>query len=232
MKKLIAVLLLSALALSVCSCSQDAINDTIGDTINDAINDTIDQAISNTVDNIKENIEKKISRGTVEGNVYKSDFSGITFTKPDDWKFHTDEEIAANMNISAEMLGQDKFSEAIASAASMMDMQSSNPLTGDNISIIYENLALSGNQNITLAEYLEVTKSQFAALEGFNYEFQNDFTKTLGNHEYRGAIHEANYNGVKLTQSSYFRKEGDYMVVITITLTSLDSFEEIEKMIS
>lgn len=232
MKKLIAVLLLSALALSVCSCSQDTIDNTLGNAIDNAISDTIDNAISNTVDNIKENIEKKISRGTVEGNVYKSEFSEITFTKPDDWKFLTDEEIAANFNIGAEMLGQDKFSETIASVTSLMDMQASNPLTGDNINIVYENLAITGNQKITADEYIEITKSQFASLESFNYEFKNDFTKTLGNHEYRGAIFEANYNGIKLTQGCYFRKIGDYMVVITITLTSLESFEEIEKMIS
>lgn len=47
---------------------------------------------------------KKYARGTVTGNVYHSDFAELTFTKPDDWTFATDEEIAKMLGVGLEMM--------------------------------------------------------------------------------------------------------------------------------
>ena len=36
---------------------------------------------------------KEFSRGVITGDVYESEYSGLRFTKPADWKYYTDDEL-------------------------------------------------------------------------------------------------------------------------------------------
>ena len=70
---------------------------------------------SKTPDNSQtEETGKTLSRGTIVDDVYTSEFMGVSFRKPKGWVYSTDEEIAAVMQIGADLLNTDEFLEQAA----------------------------------------------------------------------------------------------------------------------
>lgn len=162
---------------------------------------------------------KTVSRGTIEGNVYTSEFIGVSFTKPDLWVYSTDEEIAAAMQIGAELLDAENFAEQAEKMNNVYDMMVRDMLTGNNINIVFENLKASGSSNITEEQYIEVAKAQLKEQASMlNYVFGEAEKCKLGEQEFYRLPAEGGYSGVSFEQRIYIRKEGTYMIVITLTL--------------
>lgn len=162
---------------------------------------------------------KTLSRGTIVDDVYTSEFMGVSFRKPKGWVYSTDEEIAAVMQIGADLLNTDKFLEQAAKMNTVYDMMVKDPLSGNNINIVFENLKLSASSNITVEQYIEVAKKQLidqAPMLG--YKFGESEKCKLGEQEFYRVPAEGEYSGVKFNQRLYMRKEGTYMIVITLTL--------------
>lgn len=187
MKKLTALLLAFVLILSFAACGSD------GDT------------------------EKELARGVIDGDVYKSDYTGLQFTKPAEWVYSTDEEIAAAMNIGAEALG-DQFAETLATLTTVYDMMVIDPTTGTNVSIAYENLTLSGAADMTNEEYLEAMKTQMAAVESMQIVFGEPGTVSLGDGEYLRVLCTTTLNEMSVEQVYYLRNIDGYMNFIIVTL--------------
>lgn len=164
----------------------------------------------------------KVARGTVNGNVYSSEFSGITFTKPDSWVFATDEEIAQTLNIGADMLDQNNFEKAVSEAASTYDMMVTDPATNSNVQISYENLAVTDSEDMTVDEYLDTFKKQLDAQDVIDYEYVGSEKTTLCGEEYTCITLNATYNGVKMVQACYARKIDNLIVNVIITAVNTD----------
>ena len=55
--------------------------------------------------------QKAFSRGRIEGRVYESDFLSLRFTAPEGWRYASDEELAARMGLSLDIIGEDVFGD-------------------------------------------------------------------------------------------------------------------------
>ena len=119
----------------------------------------------------------EITRGKIEGNVYTNEVLGFKLTKPDSWMYYTDEEIAQSVNLSADMLKEDKFKDSLKDNASLFDMMVIDTLTGTNINMGYENLSKSFASNITIDQYIDVLKKQFADITAMTVVFFKENSK-------------------------------------------------------
>ena len=181
--------------------------------------------------NGNENAANALSRGTINGDLYSSEFIGLNFTKPKGWIYSTDEDIASMMQISSELLQTDKFVEQVAKMSTVYDMMAKDPLSGNNINVVFENLKVSGSSNITVEQYIEVAKKQLiqqAPMLG--YKFGEAEKCKLGELEFYRVPADGSYSGVQFNQRIYMRKEGTYMIVITLTLFDKTDGATIEKM--
>lgn len=173
----------------------------------------------------------EVSRGVIEGDVYKSEFIGIEFTKPESWIYSTDEEIAEALNMGADFLVEDKFKEAIENSDSVYDMMVKDSITGTNINVGVENLARTLSTNATEKQYLDALKSQLSEVSSMEVIFPEEYDSAkLGDTEFTRAICEAKVMGVTMTQAHYVRKVDGYMCYVVVTVVKGYTVEDIEAM--
>lgn len=195
MKKVIALVLTFALALSLCAC------------------------------NLGEIVNKEISRGVIDENGYSSDYLGLRFTAPEGWVYATQSELSALMGEAVDITDQNKL---FTELQLVYDMMVQDLLTGSNVIIIYENLAVSGSEDITVEEYVEITKQGLTSVDMFTYTFNDEATVTLGDVDFTRVTVTCEYNGFTMEQAYYIAKLGSYMASISVTVTDGTSIETIE----
>ncbi len=168
----------------------------------------------------EEPINKSLSKGVIDGNVYTNEYIGLTFTKPDSWIYSTDEEISEIMGATYDLVDSSDYEAAVSNLVSVFDMMARDPETGNNANIVFENLSLSSSEDITVDEYIEISKANLTeALADFSFTFDNTETVTLGGVEFTKLKCNATYMGVmNMNQFMYCTKLGKYMVVISVTI--------------
>lgn len=168
----------------------------------------------NATEQLKETLNARITRGTINGNVYQSDFTGITFTKPDHWRYLTDEEIAEAVNIGKEALEVNAFENTVLEYSSVYDMAVINEKTAQNLIVGYENISLTFGKSISEEEYYEFLKE---GLEGSGFESTNKMEYVLlSGEDYLKVSFLGVSNGVEIENTSYLRLVGDIMTFITV----------------
>ena len=188
-----------------------------------------------------ENEDGAFSMGTVNGKVYSSDFSGVTFNLPDNMVFADNDEIMSLMDISGEVLG-DKAAALmeISKKATIYDMLARDVVSGDNIQVMYENLSLYGQSVADAYDidmYLQAVTKQFAALEssGIKVTQKGKSDIKLGGQDFTKVELETYYETYDFTatQAYYIKKIDDYMLSIVITLgvdSTADGLETYESL--
>lgn len=224
MKKLLALVLSLVLMFSLVACGS---NDTNTDDENkDSVVETKDDNESIELDVAT----KAFSRGEVDGDTYKSSFSGLEFTKPSDWVFSTDEELMALIDAGSEYTGVDSsdFEELVESGFAVYDAAAVS-ITGSSVMIGFENLETTSNEDATEAEYLDVMNQQ---LESVGYTMEDSESVKLGEKKYLKSVGTVSLSGVEFTQAYYVRKIGKYISFVIITLTDGTEVAEMEAMFS
>ena len=212
MKKILTLTLVLAMSLSLISCS--LIPSDIGGQNDDGKGST-----------------PVLSRGTIEGNVYTSEYLGVSFTKPESWVYSTDEEIAAAVNMGVDMFINENFKDALENNLSIYDMMVIDSVTRSNINVGFENLAKSFSSNITVDQYIESLKSQLAQISSMNVTFpESSKTVKLSGTEFTKLQCTTTTQGITFTQVYYLRKVDKYIGFIIATIPSGYSVEEIEAM--
>ena len=169
--------------------------------------------------NAKEVINKSLSRGVVDGNVYTSEYIGLTFTKPDTWVYATDEQMNELMGASAELMGQTDYEAAVSDLLSIYDMQVTDPATNNNINIVYENLKLNGNESMTEEQYIEFVKQNLGSIAELTYSFGEIENATLGGVEFKKILCDVDYSGIiSMKQVMYIKNIDGFMCGITVTI--------------
>ncbi len=205
MKKLTAILLIVVMSATVfCACDHDG-------------NDS-DTSV--------------VERGVVSDNTYTNGSLDVTFTKPANWIFYTDDEIAQLMNISAELY-KDKNLLQSAKITSVIDFMAIDPATNDNVNMTVENLAPSGNADMTVETYVEIVKNNLKTqMSGATYTFNPMTTVTLGKVEYVKVAATCTMQGTTMTQNFYIKKVGSYMISITATSVDQSKADGFERLFS
>lgn len=235
MKKWIAIFLTAAMLICCTSCNMGNIADAVSDAVSEGVSEgmeDINEAVSEGVSNVAEEVNKEITRGTIDGNVYHSDYSGITFTKPDEWVYSSDEQIAEIMNVGKEVLDTNSFQDMALEMSSVYDMAVTDNATGTNMSIFYENLALSNSSDITESEYSDVMMEQLTLQTAMTSEVIDQTTVTISGNEYLRVTCNVDYSGIAMTQVYYLRKIDSFMNGIIVTLIGDYTTDDIEAMFS
>ncbi len=207
MKKIISLLLIAVLAAALlCSCNLDDVAGEIVDSIT-------------------------VKRGVADAESYTNESIGITFNKPADWVFYTDEQIAEIMNISKDLFKDENLLES-AEITSVIDFMAVNATTGDNVNLSIENLLASGNGLMTVEEYADASKNILLTQSGLTYTFGNNEKVTVAGEEYLRITAMTTVNGASMTQYMYLRKCGTSMIVFTATSMSGAEPETFEAMFS
>lgn len=211
MKKFLAILLALVMLVSFAACSAE-----------EAVKDLAE--ISN----------KKITRGTIDGNVYSSEYAQFTFTKPDDWNYSTDEELAALINSSSDMISASSFEKTLADAGSVYDMMAKDDVTGSNIMVMFENLTVTNaGRSVTAEEYLDILKENLAGqTTDMTYNFMAQEDVTIGGNEYLKATFTVTIATSILSQVYYMRAIDNVMCVIISTPANGVTAEDIEAMLA
>ncbi len=165
---------------------------------------------------------KELTRGTVDKNVYTSEFAQITFTAPEGWEYADDESLAELMGVAAEALSNSelKVSKEILESRTIYDAMAINPMAA-NVIFMYDNLGASlGTLAITEQRYLEIMKDNLQTANLQTYVFEDIREEKAGAHTCKAMYAQSPDFG--LWQLYAVRRIGKYMHCIIVTSTSKD----------
>lgn len=173
-------------------------------------------------------------RGAWDGTVYTNDFTGITFTAPEDWLVLSDEDLAKAVGIGTEGMtvrGEEMSPEMLAQST-IYDACVASVVTGTNIIFALENLTANHPMGtmITPEAYFTATKALIEENYPDAYTFGEPYPLTVGGQEY--LLMEIIPPESGQTQLFMVRKVNNYMILNTITLLGGDSADDIIAMFS
>lgn len=180
-----------------------------------------------------ESSDGSFTLGTVENGVYTSEFSGLSFTAPDNMSFASEEEILEMMNLGADLLDDsrvDLYME-LAKQTTVYDMVASDPTTGDNVMVMYENLSTYGSSaDYDVDTYVAALEAQMdmMASSGLTYTKKSSGTVNLSGMDFAKVEFEATYDtyGYTTTQTYYVAKQDDYIIAVITTLGMMSDVED------
>lgn len=216
MKKIIALTLAALMLICFTACG-----------VKDAVNDAVEGAI----ENMAEKANEDITRGAVSGNTYTSEYSGISFTKPDTWTYSDDETLASLLNQSMDSIDMNDISKTLAESGTVYDMMVSDAETGSNLMVLYENMDVTNAGNAMSAqEYLDTLKTQLPAQSGMDYEFMIEETVILSGNEYLKGTFTLTVDTMIISQIYYLRAMDNVMCCLISTPVNGVTAEDIEAM--
>lgn len=167
-----------------------------------------------------------LSRGAWADNVYTNETANLKLTLPEGWVAATDEEIAAIMGISVDMLSEAgvPVSEEMLDLQAITDLLIQNPETGSNLIVMFEKPVVVGG-SLTAEGYLEALAGQLESAGVADYTFGDPYTETVCGDEY--AVLRAEAADMGLVQYYYSRTLGDHMVNLIVTVMGDDAVENV-----
>ncbi len=178
----------------------------------------------------------EFERGTIENNVYTSDFANLKFTAPEGWEFANDEYIASMMGIGLDVIDKDDdLTKAMLEQASIYDAMCMEESTGKNIIIMYENVAkeVPNPDSFTVDDYLDSVEQQFDTMANVTVTSNSDRENvTINGEDYIKKDIHMSYDemGVEVNQVYYVRKIGNYMLgIIASSGNTADDMSVYEK---
>ena len=161
--------------------------------------------------------------GTSSEDGYYSDYIGLEFVPQGSMVMSTEEELYEAMGLGAEFVGIDKEKYDWATVGNTYEMMATDITTGSNVIVMAEKLAL---KNITMDQYVEALKLQFAAVDAMKVTFDSVEEVTFAGQTYTRIDISNEVSGMTIKQVMLLRKIEDRMIAITIT-AMVDRDEEI-----
>lgn len=176
----------------------------------------------------KANEEKELIRGACVAHIYASEYANLMFSAPESWQYASDTEMAEIMGVGMDVLEDSdrNLNEQLLELKVIYDMMAVNSITGSNVSVLYENLALSlGGLRMTEEEYLDTCKENLESMQTMEYKFGGVTELQIGTDTYKAFVAEIPDLGV----SQYYcaRKVDKYMLCVIITLFGEDDIDTI-----
>ena len=203
MRRFLTAIIAIIMVLTLCGCGESSSDNTGA---NGAVtNESVSSEKVPTIESIK---------GTYNGDVYENGYMGYKFTKPSDWTYSTEEEIAAMFENSG--LGDTDFCD-------MLVLDSS---TGNNINILY-----SIASDINLEDYLVQSENEIKQIGenlGMTSTFSSHESVKLGNIDCMRVEIESDIQGTKMYQACYAAYADGVLMNVTITVndgTPIENFE-------
>lgn len=176
----------------------------------------------------EQNTENNLYRGTINGNTYKSSATGLTFTKPDGWNYLSDEELANKINVDVKELADNIFPTTADRVPAVYDMWATDPETGVNISVAYENMYVTASVAMTTDEYMEMLEGAFQNTQGTTLLEKS--TVKLSGQTYKKAIFKTETSSTSTRSIYYLKGMGKFMNIVLVTVPSGVSSPDVEKL--
>ncbi|MBQ7999870.1 MAG: hypothetical protein IJ298_01470 [Ruminococcus sp.] len=174
--------------------------------------------------------DKNLYRGTISKDTYKSPTTGLTFTKPADWNFLTDEELALKIGVDTMELADYAFPTTADRVPAVYDMWATDPDTGVNISVAYENMHVTASVQMTTDEYMEMLEGAFKNTEGTT--LLGKYTVKLSGQTYQKAVFRTDTGGTSTQSTYYLRAMGKFMNIVLVSVPTGTESPNVEKMFS
>lgn len=176
------------------------------------------------------NPQGSVSRGSIKGNTYTSTSSDLTFTKPSQWRYLTDKELAHALSIPEDAISEKEFAKSLNKYPSLIDMMVMDDSTGLNMTVGYENISVTMGGVITEAEYMEAMTDHLKTMGDMTVG--ESVTVKLSGQEYLKTTCSVEIDGILMKTDYYIRGIDTFMNVITVAYTANIATPEIEKMFS
>lgn len=230
MKKIIALLLALLMLSTFIGCSGDDEKPADEPVETAEVIDTTKNTVATP--NTPKPIEAKLTRGKIEGQKYSSAYTGLNFTAPDGWEYSTDEAMAELLNMSADMLSEEKIAETLTGTTTVFDMIATNASNGNNVTVSYENMNYICGKAVSSEEYIEFLKERVGKQMQIDYEFMDEATVTLSGEEYRRVVVLAKTESFEMYQAYYVRVIDDVAISISTSLLGNTTVADVEAMFS
>ncbi|MBQ6569426.1 MAG: hypothetical protein IJL87_04135 [Clostridia bacterium] len=210
MKKLLALVLATALMFCLCACSTSK-DDVKGNV--SKVENTSDAASA-----VESGAEEEISIGVNEGNVYSNEFFGIKCELDNTWTLSSEEEIAQMNGFVLDNLG-DEYAEKAKNADYFYDMVASKTDSTQTLNIVIQNIgklygALFDAEAVAEAS-LESSKDALTQLGYSNVTAETAKFKFLGKEE-PGVVITAEISGIKFYEAQVYVAKGGYVAIVTV----------------
>lgn len=157
---------------------------------------------------------KKYSHGKLNGNVYSSEFIGITAEFGSDWTFLDDKALLQSNGIT-------EFSEENAKSGNYITEMWVSNSNNDSVNITVQNIKAVG-LNLTeeklIEKTIETVDAQYSA-----YGLESKATKgtgTFAGKTVKTIHYDVSSDLMTIEQMQYLIFEGNYAIAITVTITS------------
>ena len=202
MKKVLAVLLIAALALMMCSCGLEKVP-------------TADEIVGNT-----------------SGNVYENDYLSLKFTKPSSWVFYTADEIAEITGMTEDLLAEGGVESAVdVQHFDMMAYnQETGSNISVALQIIGNTTEEIDLDEILDSAETEIVNT--GAAIGMSYSFGGRETVKLSGIEFRKLTASAEFYGISYEQACYVAVHKGVAINVTVSIFDDTQLSEFEAMFS
>ncbi len=176
----------------------------------------------------QQSTENNLHRGIIKQNTYTSSFTNLEFTKPADWEFLSDEELAIKIGVDVKELADYVFPTTADRLPALYDMWATDPSGKVNISVAYENMYVTASVAMTAEEYLEMLRGAFENTKGT--AFIEKSTVQLSGQAYLKAVFKTETGGTSTQSTYYLRGMGKFMNIVLVTAPIGAEHPDIEKM--
>jgi len=154
-----------------------------------------------------------LPEGTVKGNVYSCQEAGISFVKPADWRFLSDEEITVGLELeeSTDPVKYDMY------ALGLDEVE-------ESVAVVYQDINSGNGKALLEKTYIRIMQTQLEDALGVDAEMSAPKEVTLGEKSYQTV------NGYTKDRAAavYFRLDGSYSVMIVIHAEHQQALTELE----
>jgi hypothetical protein len=162
----------------------------------------------------------EFQRGTVDGDVYSSEYSNFQFTLPSEWNFMSDEEVIETMNIGLDITDAN-FTAELLQQTVIYDAVANNTDTGESIMVMYENISktVPDPDSFTVEDYYDKAfENAERMMSGVTLSGGDEIEAVdIGGTEYLKYNMHISYDeyGVEVDQTYLGRKIDNFIFVIT-----------------
>lgn len=208
MKKIIALILAAAMCLSMAACSKQPSNS--GGSTSGA-----SQSGASSSETLPE--EPVSVRGTLEDNVYRNECGDFTIFFSESWTFSSDDELAADSGISAELLAEGDAEKLFAETESVSELYADREFDGSAIQVFVQ------QNDVDLDEYIASLAEGIASSweeNGFTVSSSEAKEFDVNGEKLPGFSVEASFTSdaeeLKLHYVNLLREAGDYLYLISV----------------
>ncbi len=168
--------------------------------------------------------------GKYDGNTYRNDFLKMQCNFPESWVLASKEELAQLSNLTASIMDDEKFAEAIKNSGTVFALYAVDSENGYTLNICLENLGLLYGSILSEQAYAEAAIKELP--EGLESAGMTDVQTEIGKTTFLGEEHtcirvSGNVQGIPFYELLVCQKVGRYVALTTIGTYLEDNTEDL-----